>query len=289
MMLGCHISLSGPGYFLSSVEQALSFGCDTFMFYTGAPQNAVRADLAKMRIEEGQRKWMESGHRLSDLVVHAPYIINLACDKDEEKYSYALKLLESELRRAKAFGANRLVLHPGCHLGQGFEEGKAALCKALDQATSDIDGISIAIESMAGKGSEIGVGFSQLRQIIDGCRNPERIGVCLDSCHLSDSGIDVSDAERLFDEFDRQVGLDKLLVFHLNDSKNPIGSHKDRHENIGMGHIGFEALCALAHSKALQGVPTILETPYFNGKPPYKKEIEMLRSSEFDPNWREGL
>ena len=179
-------------------------------------------------------------------------------------------------------------MHPGNHLGAGSEAAIDVLAKTLDEILA-IDGtdVKIAIETMAGKGSEIGITFEEVRQIIEKTEHKDRLGVCLDTCHVSDAGYDVSDADALLNEFDRIIGLDRLLVVHLNDSKNVRGAHKDRHENIGYGEIGFEALCRIANHPRLKDIPKILETPYINEKAPYFDEIKMLRDESFVDNWKD--
>jgi deoxyribonuclease-4 len=195
-----------------------------------------------------------------------------------------------ELQRTAAFGASILVLHPGNHLGAGPEAAIDVLAHSLDEVfAKDGTNVRIAIETMAGKGSEIGITFEQIRAIIDKCHYPERLGVCLDTCHISDAGYDVHDVDGILREFDRVIGLDRLLVLHINDSKNPRGAHKDRHENIGYGYIGFETLNKYIHHPLLNGIPKILETPYINEKPPYKQEIQMLKDGKFIEGWKDSF
>lgn len=286
--LGSHVSMNGPDFYLGSVKEALSYGANTFMFYTGAPQNSFRKPLNELKIEEGRKLIQESGINEDKIVVHAPYIINAANLAREDLYDMSIKTILSEVRRTAGFGAKILVLHPGAHVGQGSEIGIAALCKALD-AVFEQDGteVKIALETMSGKGSEIGTDFYQIKAIIDGCKHQGRLGVCLDTCHINDAGYDVNDVDNVLNEFDKIIGLDRLLVIHLNDSKNPKGTHKDRHENLGYGEIGFDILNKFAHHPLLKEVPKILETPYINEKAPYKDEISMLRASKFIDGWRD--
>ena len=285
--LGSHVSLSAPDFYLGSVKEALSYGANTFMFYTGAPQNTYRLPLEKLKIEEGRELLKEAGIDESKLVVHAPYIINAANYTREDLWELSINVIISELRRTAAFGATMMVLHPGSHVGMGADNGILALAKALD-AVFAMDGtqVKIALETMAGKGNEIGISFEQIRKIIDECHHQDRLGVCLDTCHINDAGYDVADFDHILDEFDRIIGLDRLLCVHVNDTKNPIGAHKDRHENIGYGYLGFDTLYKVCHHPRLADIPKILETPYINEKAPYKIEIEMLRSGEYKPNWR---
>lgn len=286
--LGCHINLSSPKYYLQTVEQAHSFGANTFMFYTGAPQNTFRKSTSELWIKEGREKIKELGINESKIVIHAPYIINLANVANPSTKELARSFLKQELKRVNDFGVKILVLHPGSHVNQGKEIGLNAIVDGLnDVLENDNSDVKIAIESMAGKGSELGSSFEELQFILTNVKKPERLGVCLDTCHLSDAGYNIHDIDNLLNEFDKIIGLNKLLVFHINDSKNEPGSHKDRHENLGYGHIGFETIAKIVHHDKLKDVPKILETPYVNDKPPYKKEIEMLLENKFINNWKD--
>ena len=286
--LGSHVSMNAPEFYLGSVKEAISYGSNTFMFYTGAPQNSFRKPLAELRIAEGRKLLKEAGFDESKLVVHAPYIINAANYTKTDLYEMSINTIVSELRRTAGFGCSILVLHPGSHVGMGAENGIKALAKALDLAlTADGTNVKIALETMSGKGHEIGITFEQIKSIIDLCDHKDRLGVCLDTCHISDAGYDVKDFDHVLDEFDRIIGLDRLLVIHVNDTKNPIGAHKDRHENIGYGYLGFEILHYIVNHPKLDNVPKILETPYYNEKAPYKQEIEMLRSGKYVDNCRD--
>lgn len=286
--LGSHVGMNGPDYYLGSVKEAISYGSTTFMFYTGAPQNSYRKPLNELKIEEGRKLLKEAGFDESKIVVHAPYLINGANKVKQDIQDLAKQLILSEVKRTAGFGAKILVLHPGAHVGLGPEVGIAALVECLDEVLSnDNTDVKIAIETMAGKGSEIGITFEQVSEIIKQCKYPDRLGVCLDTCHISDAGYDVNDVDCVLAEFDRIIGLDKLLVVHLNDSKNPRGAHKDRHENVGYGYIGFETICKYAHHPLLKDVPKVLETPWVGEKAPYKVEIEMIRKQEYIEGWRE--
>lgn len=286
--IGSHVGMNAPEFYLGSVKEALSYGANTFMFYTGAPQNSFRKPLSELKIQEGRKLLQEAGIDESKIVVHAPYIINAANYTREDLYEMSINTIVSELRRTAGFGASILVLHPGSHVGMGAENGILALAKALDTAFAcDGTKVKIALETMSGKGHEIGITFEQIRSIIDHCKYPERLGVCLDTCHISDAGYGiVLDLDSVIEEFDKVIGLDKLLVVHVNDSKNPTGAHKDRHENIGYGYLGFDLLYRVVHHPRLKDIPMILETPYYNEKAPYKQEIEMLRSGKYVDNWR---
>ena len=288
ILLGSHVSMNGPEYYLGSVKEALSYGANVFMFYTGAPQNSYRKPLSELKIQEGRELIKEHGIDESKIVVHAPYIINGCNKKNPDIFQLTKDMIANELKRTAGFGCKMLVLHPGAHVGVGEDEGIDNLVEVLDDVLSkDNSDVKIALETMAGKGTEIGITFEQIRKIIDRCQYPDRLGVCLDTCHISDAGYDVHDVDGVLKEFDKIIGLDRLLVVHLNDSKNPRGAHKDRHENVGYGYIGYETMYKFAHHPLLNGIPKILETPYFNEKPPYKQEIKMLRDGQFVEGWRD--
>ncbi|MBR5996683.1 MAG: deoxyribonuclease IV [Bacilli bacterium] len=288
LLIGSHVAMNGPDYYLGSVKEAISYNATTFMFYTGAPQNSYRKPLNELKIEEGRALLKEHGFDENKIVVHAPYIINPANKNRPDLLELTNKTLISELRRTYAFGAKILVLHPGNHLGLGAEEAIQTLVENLDTIFSqDGTDVRIAIETMAGNGSEIGTGCEDAKKILDLCHYPERLGVCLDTCHVHDAGYNVNEVDDLLAEFDRIIGLDRLLVVHVNDSKNIRGAHKDRHENLGYGEIGFEALCKLANHPLLRDVPKILETPYINEKAPYSDEIRMLRDEKFIDGWKD--
>ena len=288
LLIGSHVSMNAPDYYLGSVKEALSYGATTFMFYTGAPQNSYRKPLNELKIEEGRALLKENGFNEDSLVVHAPYIINAASKERSDIFDLSIKTIINELQRTKAFGAKILVLHPGNHLKAGSDIAINTLIEALNQVfEKDGTDVKIAVETMAGKGSEIGITFEEIAKIINGTKYPERLGVCLDTCHVHDAGYDVSDVENLLDEFDKIIGLSRLLVVHVNDSKNIRGAHKDRHENLGYGEIGFETLCKIANNPRLKAIPKILETPYVNEKAPYLDEIKMLREEQFVDNWKD--
>ncbi len=290
IFIGSHCSMNAPNFYLGTVKEALSYGSNAFMFYTGAPQNSFRKPVSELKIEEGRALLKQNNFDESKIIVHAPYIINAANKAKPDLYDMSIRTIVSELRRTAAFGVSMMVLHPGAHVGQGPEVGIKALAEALDAAfEQDGTNVKIALETMAGKGSEIGITFEQLHEIIALCHYPERLGVCLDTCHINDAGYNVHLVDDILDEFDRVIGLDKLICIHINDSKNPIGAHKDRHDNLGYGEIGFETINEWVHNPRLDGIIKILETPYVNEKPPYKEEISMLRSGQYIEGWREKL
>ena len=288
--LGSHVSMSSPDFYLGSVRSALEWGENTFMFYTGAPQNSYRLPLERLKIEEGRKLLKENNIDESKIIVHAPYLINLGSKEKIDNYELAKKLVINELQRTKAFGCKTLVLHPGNHLKASKIEGLNNIVEGLNYIfQNDNTDVKIALETMSGKGSELGTTFEDINYIINNCKYSDRLGVCLDTCHINDYGYDVRDIDHILNEFNKIIGLEKLLVVHVNDSKNPIGAHKDRHDNIGYGTIGFETLSKYIHHPLLINVPKILETPYVNEKPPYKKEVEMLLNNAFEDNWRENL
>lgn len=282
--LGSHVGMSGKDMLLNSVREALSYGANTFMVYTGAPQNTRRKDISELNIPAAWEKMRASG--ISEFVVHAPYIINLANTVKPETYELAVNFLCTELERTVAMGSHVLILHPGSHVDAGVEAGTAQIIKGLNEVlTADVDCV-VALETMAGKGSEIGRSFEELAAIYDGVVHNDKLRVCFDTCHTHDAGYDVvNDFDGVMEEFDRILGKDQIAVFHINDSKNVRGAHKDRHENIGKGEIGFDALKDIVWHPDFLHVPKILETPWIKNpdnpkdtRAPYKEEIAKLRA-----------
>ncbi|GAJ38092.1 deoxyribonuclease IV [Saccharococcus caldoxylosilyticus] len=286
LKIGSHVSMSGKKMLLAASEEAVSYGANTFMIYTGAPQNTKRKKIEELNIEAG-RAHMKA-HGIEEIVVHAPYIINIGNAKNPDTFRLGVEFLRSEIERTEAIGAKQIVLHPGAHVGAGPEAGIRKIIEGLNEVLTREQTVQIALETMAGKGSECGRSFEELAQIIDGVTHNEKLSVCFDTCHTHDAGYDiVEDFDGVLEEFDRIIGLERLKVLHINDSKNPRGSRKDRHENIGFGHIGFAALNYIVHHPQLDDIPKILETPYVgedknHKKPPYKHEIAMLRAQAFD-------
>ena len=271
-LLGSHVGMSGKDMMLGSVKTALSYGANTFMLYTGAPQNTRRKKIEELNIPAARELMKENG--IETFVVHAPYIINLANTVKPETFQIATDFLAVELERTEAMGSETLVLHPGSHVGAGEEAGIAQIIKGLDMVMKQDMKVKIALETMAGKGSEIGCEFEELKRIYDGVKYPEKLRVCFDTCHVSDSGLDLSGEgfENVIDQFDKTIGKDQIAVFHINDSKNVIGAGKDRHENLGFGTIGFETLNHIVHHKDFEQVPKILETPYIEKIAKYLEE-----------------
>ena len=281
MKIGSHVSMGGKEMLLGSVKEAISYGANTFMFYTGAPQNTARKPVDQLRKEEAFALMKEAGIDKNDVVVHAPYIINLGNTIKPETYELAVSFLRQELERCEALEMTRLVLHPGAHVKAGDEAGLNQIIEGLNTVMHEHMTCKIALETMAGKGSELGRTFDQLKYIIDHLKYPQHIGICLDTCHLHDGGYDLSDFDVILDEVEEKIGLDKILVVHINDSKNVRGAAKDRHENLGHGYIGFENILNIVHHPKLVDVPKILETPYIEGNAPYKEEISMLKEKIF--------
>ncbi|WP_177976015.1 deoxyribonuclease IV [uncultured Eubacterium sp.] len=283
LKIGSHVSMSGKNMFLNSVREAAGYEANTFMLYTGAPQNTRRKPVEELNIDAGWEAMHQYG--MEEFVVHAPYIINLANTVKPETFQLAVDFLTLEVQRTAAMKSQILILHPGAHVGADVEAGTAQIIKGLNEVLAESDGCYIALETMAGKGSEIGRTFEELAAIYDGVCHPERLRVCFDTCHTHDAGYDIiNDFDGVIEQFDRILGKDQIAVFHINDSKNPCGAHKDRHANIGQGEIGFDALHAIVHHPDFENIPKILETPYLvdpeNPKktyPPYKEEIALLR------------
>lgn len=283
--IGSHVSMSGKKMLLGSSEEAASYGSSVFMIYTGAPQNTRRRPIEELNIEAGLAHMKENS--IDEIVVHAPYIINIGNSVKKETFELGVNFLRSEMERTDALGGKQIVLHPGAHVGEGSEKGIQKIIEGLNEVLEKDQNVQIALETMAGKGSEVGRSFDELAKIIDGVKKNEKLSICLDTCHIHDAGYNiVEDFDGVLNEFDKIIGIDRLKVIHVNDSKNPMGAAKDRHENIGFGHIGFDALRYIVHHPQLEKLPKILETPYVgedkkNKKPPYKFEIEMIKGNTF--------
>ena len=295
LIIGSHVSYTKEEGMLGSVKEALSYKENTFMFYTGAPQNTFRAKIDEDKVKKAKELMKENDIDINNVIIHAPYIINLANDKDKDKYNFAINFLKEELKRAKILGIKNIVLHPGSHVGLGVEKGIQNIINALNEVLKE-EGPTICLETMAGKGTEIGKTFEEINEIIKGIKNKEKIGVCLDTCHLNDSGYDITNFDELLEKFGKIVGINKIKCIHINDSKNEKGTHKDRHENIGFGKLGFQNIINIIYNEKLKEVPKILETPYISmngGKdrtyPPYKFEIEMIKNKKFNPNLLEDI
>lgn len=295
VLLGSHVSMKGKKMLLGAAEDAAAYGSSTFMIYTGAPQNTRRKDVEEMNIEAGQAFMKDNGINVSDIVVHAPYIINLGNTVKKQNYGFAVQFMREEIQRAEALGVTQMTMHPGAHVGAGPDDAIAQIAQGLNEILHEDQTLQIALETMAGKGTEIGRSFEELAHIIEKVDLKDKISVTLDTCHIHDAGYNVKDDfDGVLDEFDRIIGLDMLKVIHVNDSKNIQGAAKDRHANIGFGEIGFDALSHVVHHEKLVHLPKILETPFVgedkkNNKPPYKHEIAMLKAKTFNPALLEDI
>ena len=283
LIIGSHVSFKKDTQLVGSVQEALSYGSTTFMFYTGAPQNTNRQLIDDELTKEGKELMLKNNIDINNVIVHAPYIINMASQND-----FAVTFLKQELKRVESLGMTKLVLHPGSSVKLTKEEGIKNIIDNLNKVGKSK--VTILLETMAGKGTELGSSFEELKQIIDGVNY--EVGVCLDTCHINDAGYDISDFDKVLNDFDKIIGLKYLKCLHINDSKNLINTHKDRHENIGLGTLGFDNLIKIIYHDKLKDIPKILETPYVtvddNSKermyPPYKFEIEMILNKKFDNN-----
>ena len=286
MKIGSHVGLSAPLMYAGSVKEALSYGATAFMVYTGAPQNTIRKAIKDLNIEGAEALMESAGLSFDDVVVHAPYIINLA-NPDPEKRAFAVEFLTKEVERTHKMHVTQIVLHPGSAVGKDRDEALKWISEGVNQVISNTKGlpVRIALETMAGKGNEMGKTFEELRDMIALIEDKSRISVCFDTCHTSDAGYPIkTDFEGVIKHFDDIVGKQYISVFHVNDSKNPQGAAKDRHENIGFGEIGFDALLKVIYHEDFKNIPKILETPYIENKAPYKHEIEMIKSKSFNPD-----
>lgn len=281
LLIGSHVSMSAPDYLVGSLNEALSYKANAFMIYTGAPQNSKRVELSKLKIDEFKVKLKENNIAIENVIVHAPYIINLA-SVNPYKHKIAIDVLKNEIIRTNAIGCKYLVLHPGnavdCDIDTGINNIANSINEILDSLSDN--SVVICLETMSGKGTEVGRNFDQLAKIISLINKKENIGVCLDTCHINDAGYDLTHFDSILDEFDKKIGLDYLHVIHLNDSNNQMNSHKDRHANIGNGTIGFDLLCAIAHNKRIESIPKILETPWYDNHALYAMEIQALRTKK---------
>ena len=287
LIIGSHVGFSASKQLLGSVEEALSYGSNTFMFYTGAPQNTKRNPIRDEFTYEAYKLMKDNNIDLSKVVIHAPYIVNLG---NLENFDFSVSFLKGELERASLLGIKNVVLHPGASVSYERRDSIESIIKGLNLILDNDMDVTICLETMAGKGTEIGINLDELKTIIDGVKYKDKIGICLDTCHLNDSGVDLTRFDEYLNDFDKMIGLNYIKVIHINDSKNEIGSHKDRHENIGLGTIGFDTLIKIIYDERFKDIPKILETPYVTKDdetkekiyPPYKYEIAMIRNKTFD-------
>ena len=289
LIIGSHVSFGSKEQLLGSVREAISYGENTFMFYTGAPQNTKRCEINDDLTNKAKELMDENNIDIKNVICHAPYIINLANNEDERKYRFAIDFLKEEIRRVEKLGVHYLVLHPGSYTTLDLDNGINNIINALNEVITSNQNVKICIETMAGKGTEVGFQLEHIKRIIDGVKLSDKLLVCLDTCHLNDAGYNMEDFDSLLDYFDSIIGINKIGCVHVNDSKNSIGMHKDRHENIGFGFVGFDSLINVIYNKRLDNIPKILETPYIkydDGKsyPPYKFEIEMIKDKKFNKN-----
>lgn len=290
LIIGSHVSFTKDTQLLGSINEALSYDANTFMIYTGAPQNTNRVPLNIDLTKEGDKLLKENNINKNNIIVHAPYIINLANNKTKDFVDFTVNFLKQEISRCEELGLTKLVIHPGSHVGLGEEIGLKNIVNALNRVLDKKTNVKLLIETMSGKGTECCYKFEHIKYIIDNVKSSNNLLVCMDTCHMSDAGYDITDFDKLLDEFDKIVGLNRLGAIHINDSKNDKGTKKDRHANIGFGTLGFNNLIDIIYNKRLNHIPKILETPYIdNLYPPYKFEIEMIKSKKFNPNLIENI
>jgi len=292
LLIGSHVSFLKDNQLFGSVEEAISYGANAFMFYTGAPQSTNRSIIDNDLTNKAIALMKKHNIDINNVIVHAPYIINLANNIKEDLYYFSIQFLKEEIKRCELMGINKIIVHPGNHVGLGISKGIDNIVNALNQIIKPEQKVIICLELMSGKGSECGSNFKELKQIIDKVKYNTKLGICLDTCHLNDAGYDLNDIDSIILEFDNIIGLDKLEVIHINDSKNKINSHKDRHENIGYGSIDFNVLIKIIYHSKIKHIPKILETPYITNSessanklyPPYKFEIEMIKNKKLNTN-----
>ncbi len=296
LIIGSHVSF-GKNQLLGALEEALSYGSNTFMFYTGAPTNTVRKDIEESYTQKAQELMKEKGIDINNVICHAPYIVNLGNASDPEKYKFSQEFIKKELKRCDEMGITKMVIHPGNAIAITKEEGLDNIANAINNILDGTTKCLLLLETMAGKGTECGCTTEELAYIIDKIENKEQIGVCLDTCHLNDGGYSIADFNSYLDEFESKIGIEKIKCVHVNDSKNNQGTHKDRHANFGIGTIGFDSLLNVIYNPRLENVPKILETPYIGESdeskerlyPPYKYEIEMIKNKKFNPEFLEQI
>jgi len=289
MIIGSHVHFNKEQIY-GSIKEAISYGANALMLYTGAPQNTFRSELNLEYLEKAKKVMDENHIKMEHIICHAPYIINLANKQKIDAWNFSISFLKNEINRCESLGIKYIVLHPGSAVKHTKEEGIQNIIEGLNYIIKDDDKCMILLETMAGKGSECACNFEQVKQIIDGINYSDKVAICLDTCHIHDAGYKLDNFDEILTIFDKIIGLDKLQCIHVNDSKNVLGSHKDRHENIGYGNIGFENLIKIIYHEKLKDVPKILETPYVDRLyAPYKFEIEMILNKKFNPNLYEDI
>ena len=290
LIIGSHVGFKSD-QLLGSVKEALSYNANTFMFYTGAPQNTNRSVINSDLTNKALELMKDNNMDINNVVCHAPYIVNPATN-DPLKQDFAINFLTNELKRCEELHVSKIVVHPGSAVNETREEAINNIIYVLNNILNNNINVTILLETMAGKGNEMGISIDELKQIIDKVDNKDKIGICLDTCHLNDAGYDMNKFDEYLLDFDKLIGIKKIGCIHINDSKNPIESHKDRHENIGIGTIGFNTLLNIINNKKIENIPKILETPYIGDfdddknrlYPPYKYEIDMIRNNKFNNN-----
>ncbi len=286
MIIGSHVNYNG---LLESVKKALSYGANTFMIYTGAPQNTIRRSIDPDVVTDAHKLMKKNNIDINNVICHAPYIINLANKDKLDSWHFSINFLKEEINRCEKMGIKYIVIHPGSAVKHTKEDALNNIVEALNKVIDDDTKVTVLLETMAGKGTECGSTIEEIKYLLDNTIYKNKIGVCIDTCHLNDSGIDIENFDKYLDEFDEKIGLDKLKCVHLNDSLNEISARKDRHANIGYGTIGYDKLISVAYNKRLEKVPKILETPYIDDYPPYKFEIKQILDKKFNNNLKEDV
>lgn len=281
LIIGSHVSFLKDSQLLGSVKEALSYNSNTFMFYTGSNQSTLRFEINENLTKEAHELMEKEGILKENVVVHAPYIINLANNIDQRKYVFYINFLKEEIKRCQKLGFNKMVLHPGSSVSLEKNVAIENIANGINKALQEIEGFDLVLEFMSGKGTEVGTSIEDFEIILSKIEKKDNVSICLDTCHLNDAGVSIEDFELFLNDFDEKIGIDKIHVLHINDSKNVRTSHKDRHENIGYGTIGFDNLINVIYNERLKNIPKILETPYIDKKAPYKEEIEMIRNRKY--------
>lgn len=281
LYIGSHVSFNKDTQLIGVVQTAIENDANVFMFYTGSNQSTLRFPIDKNLTDKAHQIMLEHNIDREKCIIHAPFIINLANNSDERKYQFYIDFLKQEIDRCIALGINNLVLHPGSHVKVAKEEALLSVSNGLNEALKENQNIKILIEFMSGKGTEVGSTIDELKTILENVIYKDKVYICLDTCHINDAGYDLNNFDEFLNEFDQKIGIDKIKCIHINDSKNNLGTHKDRHENIGYGTIGFQTLINIIYNKRLESLPKILETPFINDQSPYKTEIKIIREKKF--------
>jgi len=288
VIIGSHVSF-GKNALLGCVEEAISYNANTFMFYTGAPQNTRRKEIDEKNTSMAIKLMQENNIDIKNVICHAPYIINLANKGKMDAWEFGISFLKSEIKRCESLGVKYIVVHPGSAVGHTRKEALLNISDALNYVLDSSTSVMVLLETMAGKGTECGINIDELKIILDNVIFKKMVGVCLDTCHLNDSGVDIKNIDNYLDEFDKKIGLNSIKCVHINDSLNPLGARKDRHANFGFGTIGFDNLINVVYHEKLIDVPKILETPYIEDCPPYKFEIAQIKEKKFNSFLKENV